>query len=67
MIQRVEHASEGRNPIHLDLFAQDLNTEIERVVGLGATRLAQHEGYGTVWATLADPDGYVFDLVAHPE
>ena len=67
MIQRVEHVAEGKNPVHLDLFTDDLNTELERLAGLGATELARHEAHNTVWATLTDLDGYVFDVVEHPE
>ena len=31
---------------------------------LGATHLADHDEEGTVWATLADPEGNEFDVAA---
>jgi hypothetical protein len=63
MLQRVERAPEVRNPVHLDLFTDDLDPETERLIGLGARLVERHEGFGTRWCTLADPDGWLFDLV----
>ena len=38
--------------------------EVERLVGLGATRLADHDEWGHVWTTLADPAGNEFCVAA---
>jgi len=35
----------------------DCAAEVERVVGLGATRVAEFDEYGTRWVTLTDPGG----------
>lgn len=42
----------------LDLLADDPDAEVERLVGLGATRLAERDDF----AELADPDGHEFGL-----
>ena len=44
--------------------AMDWAAEVERVVGLGATRVAEFDEYGTRWVTLTDPEGNVFDIGA---
>jgi predicted enzyme related to lactoylglutathione lyase len=67
MIQRVDAVPGGKNPVHLDLFTADLDAEVVRLVGLGATELGRHDEFGTTWATLTDPDGFVFDLVENVE
>lgn len=49
-----------KNRLHLDLVPTDASREgeVERLVGLGATRLADHRrDDGTGWITLADPEG----------
>lgn len=63
MLQRVDTVTAGRNPVHVDLFASDLDGEVTRLVALGAAEVARHTGFGTRWVTLVDPDGYVFDVV----
>ena len=43
----------------------NLDSGVERLVGLGATVVARHipdEGFG--WVTLADPHGQVFDIAS---
>jgi predicted enzyme related to lactoylglutathione lyase len=65
MIQRVDVLPDGKNPVHVDLFAVDVDAEVARLVGLGATEVGRHHEFGTTWATLTDPDGFVFDVVEH--
>ena len=48
-----------KNRVHLDLRAEDAEAEKERLVGLGATVLAVHEGH----TLLADPEGNEFCLM----
>ena len=43
---------------HLDLYAEGREAAADRAVELGATRLADGDG----WITLADPAGHPFDL-----
>ncbi|MGH3737876.1 MAG: VOC family protein [Micromonosporaceae bacterium] len=52
-----------KNRLHLDLQPQDRtrDEEVERVLGLGATLVADHRNPdGTGWAVLADPEGNEF-------
>ncbi|WP_024801061.1 VOC family protein [Nocardia sp. BMG51109] len=52
----------GKNVVHLDLVATDRRAEIERASSLGAKHIADFDEYGTVWSTLADPEGNLFDI-----
>lgn len=54
----------GKNRLHPDLTTKDLAAEVARLLALGATHLADHTEDGTTWATLADPEGNEFDVVA---
>jgi glyoxalase superfamily protein len=54
--QRVPECRTVKNRVHLDLRADSVGTEVERLTGLGATVLARHEGH----VVLADPEGNEF-------
>ena len=54
----------AKNRVHVDLDVEDLAAEVDRLVGLGATRLRDVEEGGYRWTTLADPEGNEFDVVA---
>jgi hypothetical protein len=61
-------SSQGR--IHLDLAAGDRrrDEEIERVIALGATEIADRRNPdGTGWMVLADPDGNHFCVLRSDE
>jgi hypothetical protein len=64
MFLQVPEAKSAKNRVHPDLVTTDLAGEVARLTGLGATHLAEHTEDGTTWATLADPEGNEFDLVA---
>ena len=64
MFIKVPEPRIGKNRVHADLVATDWAAEVERVVGLGATRVAEFDEYGTRWVTLTDPEGNVFDIGA---
>ena len=64
MFLQVENPTAGKNKWHLDLFADDPAAEIERAIGLGARRHGDYDEYDTVWTTLADPEGNLFDVAA---
>jgi hypothetical protein len=64
MFLQVEDPTPGKNKWHLDLFADDPAAQIERAIGLGATRMGDFDEYETVWTTLADPEGNLFDIAA---
>ena len=66
MFHQVPESKTAKNRAHVDLITADLAAEADRVVKLGATRLADIEEGGVRWTTLTDPAGNEFDLVAQP-
>jgi predicted enzyme related to lactoylglutathione lyase len=59
-LQRVPEPRVGKNRVHLDLQADDRTAEVSRLLGLGATVVAEHSVPGWGWSVLADPEGTVF-------
>jgi predicted enzyme related to lactoylglutathione lyase len=59
----VPEKKSGKNRVHVDLDVADVEQAVERLVGLGATRLGDFDEAGYRWATLADPEGNEFDVV----
>jgi predicted enzyme related to lactoylglutathione lyase len=57
---KVPEAKTVKNRVHVDLSADDRPAEVERLVGLGARALSEHEEWGAVWTVLADPEGNEF-------
>jgi Glyoxalase-like domain len=57
--QRVPEDRIGKNRLHLDLVAADLELETERLSALGASLLTRL----LTWSILADPEGNEFCLV----
>jgi predicted enzyme related to lactoylglutathione lyase len=55
-----------KNRLHLDLRPDDQAAEVERLLGLGATRVDIGQG-DTSWVVLADPEGNEFCVLrAYP-
>jgi hypothetical protein len=48
-----------KNRVHVDMAADNREAEIERLIGMGATRGDTHEmpEYGIKWTVLQDPEG----------
>ena len=57
---RVPEPKAGKNRWHLDLSATDLDAELERLLGLGATVVHRKSEWGASWVTLRDPEGNEF-------
>lgn len=63
--QRVDAPTPGKNRVHMDLLADDIEAEVERLVGLGASETGRHSVDGGFrWVVLADPDGNAFCVAA---
>ncbi len=63
--QRADDPTPGKNRVHLDMMAEDLEAEVQRLVGLGATETSRHSVDGGFrWVVLADPDGNAFCVAA---
>lgn len=52
--------------VHLDLYADDAPAEVERLLGLGATRYEREAGGDDDFVVLVDPDGNRFCVVDKP-
>jgi hypothetical protein len=57
---RVPEPKTAKNRLHLDLAAPDVEAEVQRLVELGATRVADTDEYGYTWTVMADPEGNEF-------
>ncbi|PYF98357.1 hypothetical protein SAMN05216184_1119 [Georgenia satyanarayanai] len=62
--QKIEDPTPGKNRIHLDLTAEDLDAEVDRLLGAGATLVARRGDESFRWVTLADPQGNQFCVAA---
>ena len=60
MFAKVAEPKSAKNRMHLDLMTPDPETEIARLVELGATRVADMEEFGYEWTVMADPEDNVF-------
>lgn len=61
--QAPERRSGKRSWLHLDLYTNDQASEVERLVGLGATRYPWRYPPGADYVVLEDPDGNLFCVV----
>ena len=58
----IDQGEPERNRLHLDLYTDDQEGEVERLVRLGATRYRARE-HGEDFVVLADPEGNLFCVV----
>jgi hypothetical protein len=49
-----------KNRLHIDLVPDQQDAEVERILGLGATRADVGQGEDVKWVVLADPEGNEF-------
>ena len=59
-ILRVPETKAIKNRLHIDLSPDDRDAEVERLLGLGATRVDIGQGDDVSWVVLADPEGNEF-------
>jgi len=68
LLQRVPDVKDRKNRLHFDLRTPDLESEVRRVVDLGAVVLTgppvAEDGW--LWRILADPDGNEFCVLQPP-
>jgi predicted enzyme related to lactoylglutathione lyase len=63
LFERVPETKTVKNRVHLDIASTELtrDEEVERIIGLGASLVADHrKPGGTGWVVLADPGGNEF-------
>ena len=63
--QKVDDPTPGKNRVHIDFSAADVEAEVKRLVELGATETGRGNFGDFRWVVLADPDGNAF-CVAPP-
>ena len=61
--QVAEKRSGKRSRLHLDLYTDNRAREVDRLVGLGATRYPWRYRPGSDFVVLEDPDGNLFCVV----
>lgn len=67
LLQGVPEPKTGKNRMHLDIHAADLDGEVERLEGLGASRIAEpQEDRGWCWVVMSDPEGNEFCVCRPP-
>ena len=62
---QVPETKAGKNRLHIDLDADDLNAARERLDGLGAQFVHEKDEYGIQWLTFRDPEGNEFCVGTH--
>lgn len=65
--QKVDDAAPGKNRLHLDLSADDLDAEVDRLVAAGATLVERRGDESFRWVTLQDPAGNEFCVAQSEE
>ena len=63
----VPEGKQVKNRLHIDLAphtSQDRDTEIQRLLDLGATRVEVGQGEDVTWTVLADPEGNEFCVLS---
>ncbi len=66
MFVKVPGPTTGENRFMLDLTHEHYEPEADRIVGAGATRVANHEDQGVRWTEFRDPENNTFRLFATP-
>jgi catechol 2,3-dioxygenase-like lactoylglutathione lyase family enzyme len=61
--ESIAPAPDETSPVHLDLYTEDRQAEVQRLVALGARRFAEASPQDADFVVLVDPDGYRFCVV----
>lgn len=65
--QARDRRTRSRSWVHLDLYTADQETEVERLLELGARRYPWRYEAGADYVVLEDPGGNLFCVVAKPD
>jgi len=62
LLQRVPEPKAGKNRMHIDIIASDIEAKAKELETLGAERLGEDPvgQFGMTWITMADPEGNEF-------
>lgn len=64
MFLQVPEGRSGKNRVHVDFHSATWQSEVDRAIAAGATRVGDFDEYGATWTTLSDPEGNLFDIGA---
>ena len=62
LLQRVPERKQGKNRLHLDFAAADMDAEVARLVALGGQKVQTFDQY-TGFTVMLDPEGNEFCIV----
>ena len=62
-LQQVPEKKSGKNRVHMDLYASDLDKSIAKFEELGAVVVQSKPEEGFQWVVMADPEGNEFCVV----
>jgi catechol 2,3-dioxygenase-like lactoylglutathione lyase family enzyme len=65
-LQLVPEKRTGKNRLHLDLYTDNQEEEVQRLLELGATRHPRASEPGEDFVCLEDPEGNIFDVIDKP-
>jgi hypothetical protein len=66
-LNQVRKRTPGRNNLHLDLYSNERESEVERLLKIGAKRHRQSYDPDDDFRVLEDPDGNLFCVVQLPK
>jgi hypothetical protein len=62
-LQQVPEKASEKNRLHFDLYTTDQEEEVERLLGIGATRHPRESEPDEDFVVLADPEGNLFCVI----
>ncbi|MEO8424205.1 MAG: VOC family protein [Actinomycetota bacterium] len=62
-LQKVPETASEKNRLHFDLYTTDQAAEVERLIGIGATRHPREPEPEEDFVVLADPEGNLFCVI----
>ena len=62
-LQKVPETATEKNRLHFDLYAEDQQAEVDRLLGIGATRHARVAEPDEDFIVLEDPEGNLFCVI----
>lgn len=64
---KVPENKTSKNRMHIDFASDDREAEVQRLIDLGATQIADKEEWGHTWTVMNDPEGNEFCVAAKSE